>query len=90
MPDPTPRYQTGDVNWCTVSPDTFNWGYTFTDNDVRFSTPVVGGPDPADSGNDVIYAGAGADHVWAGARAIKGLSFAFNSEPPCHAAYALN
>jgi hypothetical protein len=53
------------TDFYSVSPDTFNWGYTYTNNHLGFTTPYVGGPDVADAGKDVIYAGDAAnDFEW--------------------------
>ncbi|MBU1777703.1 MAG: peptidoglycan DD-metalloendopeptidase family protein, partial [Gammaproteobacteria bacterium] len=66
MPDPTPRYQAGGIDWSAVSPDTFNWSWTPNGDNIEFTSSVVGETNPADSGNDTIHAGAGDDRVWAG------------------------
>ena len=54
------------LDWNTISPDSFNWGYTDINNAVEFTSPVIGGPAPAGSGADVIYAGQGKDLVMSG------------------------
>ncbi len=67
MPGGTWRYQANGIDWYSVSPDTFNWGYTFNGDTLEFTTPMVDRTDPAAvGGNDIIYAGAGDDHAWAG------------------------
>jgi len=65
MPGGTPRYSVGNIDWYSVSPDTFNWTITPGPDTTEFA-PVVGETDPAGGGADVIYAGAGDDHAWAG------------------------
>jgi len=42
-----------------------NWSVAVQSGGFTFQ-PVSGNPDPADSGNDIIYAGSGNDRVWAG------------------------
>jgi Ca2+-binding RTX toxin-like protein len=67
MPGGTPRYSIGSSDYYSISPDTFNWQYAFTGDNLTFTSSVVGDPVPADAGRDVIYAGDGADYVLAGA-----------------------
>ncbi|MBA3031742.1 MAG: hypothetical protein FP818_01480, partial [Rhodocyclaceae bacterium] len=50
--------------WNTISPDTFDWGYTDTDGTITFIRPVVGETSPEDGQADVIYAGGGNDRAW--------------------------
>ncbi|MDH2915842.1 MAG: calcium-binding protein, partial [Gallionella sp.] len=51
----------GDTDWVATS---LNWTVTNQADGTRKFSPVSGTLNPADSGNDVIYAGDGADHVW--------------------------
>lgn len=67
MPGGTPRYSMSGVDYYSVSQDTFNWGYTYTNGVLDYTTQVAGEPDPADAGNDIIYASNGDDLIWAGA-----------------------
>ncbi len=57
-----------NINWYHSAPQTFDWTVTEqADGNYLFQPLDIGVKDPADSGNDIIYAGAGDDHVWAGA-----------------------
>jgi VCBS repeat-containing protein len=61
-----PRYSIGNTNWFHSDITTFDWTVT-PQPDMYLFQPVAGETNPADSGNDVVYAGNGNDHVWAGA-----------------------
>lgn len=59
---------TNNIEWFHSAPTTFEWAVTPQPNgDYLFHPLEIGIKDPADSGNDIIYAGAGDDFVWAGA-----------------------
>ena len=55
------------LEWNTISPETFNWAYTDTNNQIVFTSPIIGRAKPAGGAADVIYAGNGNDYVVAGA-----------------------
>lgn len=55
-------YILGDADYNAQS---FDWTVTQNAGSTLFQ-PVVGPTNPADFGNDIIYAGEGKDHVWAG------------------------
>ncbi|MDD5058244.1 MAG: putative Ig domain-containing protein, partial [Sideroxydans sp.] len=65
--DPKSRLGQIGLSWNVISPDSFNWQYVDTGDQILFPAAVYGAAAPADSGADVIYAGKGADRVWAGA-----------------------
>jgi len=67
LPEDTPRYSISGTDWYHSSAETFDWTVTIDQDGTAHFYPVVGETNPADSGADVIYAGAGADRVWAGA-----------------------
>jgi len=71
IPEDTPRYSISGTDWYHSSAETFDWTVTIDQDGTAHFYPVVGETDPADSGADVIYAGAGADRVWAGAGSNK-------------------
>ncbi|MDD5385394.1 MAG: hypothetical protein PHG89_11010 [Gallionella sp.] len=56
-------YILGDADYTAQS---FDWTATASNGNTLFQ-PATGPTNPADSGNDVIYAGDGNDQVWAGA-----------------------